>query len=348
MASNICEDEYSCEISVRSTACKGCDQRIDIGETRVTRNRPISQNSNRRSAQKLHYHPSCLFQLFERLSPNGVVIQSSDDLAGFATLPATDKNILEHLIARHVAGRAAGVGGPVAGPSAGPLTPSDTSTTSTQGNKRARVTASAPILISDDEESDSPVMKQPKLPNLLEGVKIPEGPERNFDECSICLDPPVHPIKLPCGHIFCYLCAKGLVNAISGMASTCSMCRQDIPRGFLESAEVLRKASQELDDTPPMESSSQQDWQWFYEGRNGWWRFEKRNNDELEENLRDGNQHFETMICGNIYVMDLVQFEQYQKDRPQRKRKIRRDLKSMECKGVAGLGKRSWNQGNNG
>ena len=46
------------------------------------------------------------------------------------------------------------------------------------------------------------------MPNLLEGVAIPEGPARTGEECSVCLDPPVHPVTLPCGHVFCFLCAK--------------------------------------------------------------------------------------------------------------------------------------------
>merc|ERR1719192_2176055 len=157
-----------------------------------------------------------------------------------------------------------------------------------------------------------------KLPNMLEGVKIPEGEERTGDECSICLDPPVHPVSLPCGHIFCYLCAKDL-----------------------ESAEVLSKASQELSDTPPLDAADPQ-WQWFYEGRNGWWRFESRNNEELEEAFTRGQQQVETMICGNLYIINLISMEQYQKSMPQRKRRIKRDLKSAQCKGVAGLGKTSW------
>merc|ERR1712032_1454397 len=108
------------------------------------------------------------------------------------------------------------------------------------------------------------------------------------DECSVCLDPPVHPVSLPCGHIFCYLCAKGL-GAGFGAAKLCSLCRRPIPTGFLESAEVLSKASQELNDTPPVDATEQQ-WQWFYEGRNGWWRFESRNNEDLEEAFRGGKQ----------------------------------------------------------
>jgi len=332
MASLVATETYTCEVCVRSFTCRGCHLRLNTGEVRLVR---------LRGAQRTIYHPACLFTLFDRLSPDDIVVQSVDDLLGFQTLPDDDKIILEDLLSSHHQTRARAA---ATGDSEGASTSTHhlTSTPAQPPSKRAKLTHQiSPLVITDDEE-DSPKITLPVLPNLLEGVEIPEGPARTYDECSVCLDPPVHPVKLPCSHIFCYLCAKGLVRSGTS-GSLCSMCRQAIPDGFLESAAVLRKASQELNDTPPVESSGSGDWQWFYEGKNGWWRFEKRNNEELEENLRNGIQAFETMICGNIYVMDLVKLEQYQKDRPQRKRKLKRDMKSMECKGVAGLGKRSWN-----
>ena len=71
----------------------------------------------------------------------------------------------------------------------------------------------------DDEESlPSQDPKRPRLatdsqgnpvmPDLLAGVTIPPGPARSGDECSVCLEPPLHPVTLPCGHMFCFLCAK--------------------------------------------------------------------------------------------------------------------------------------------
>ena len=84
-------------------------------------------------------------------------------------------------------------------------------------------------------------------------------------------------------------------------------------------------------------NDDQQKWTWFYEGRNGWWRFEERNNDEIEETYLRGAQNLETLICGNLYVIDLVRMEQYQKHCPNRKRKIKRDLQSCDSKGIAGL-----------
>lgn len=331
-------DQYLCETSLRMSTCKGCNQRLPGGEVRLSR---------LRGAQKVIFHPACFFQLLDRISPNTRVIQGPDDLSGLSSLPPGDQAMLRTLVQSHLDTRTTTTTLPASptgshSSTAGPG-PSDTST---PRPKRPRL--AAPHLISDEDEEDGqtddvppvPAGQSPRLPDLLAGVTIPEGPPRTYDECSVCLDIPVHPVTLPCSHIFCYLCAKGLASV--GMTASCSLCRRDIPDGYLESASVLRKASQELNDTPPLEAS--EDWQWFYEGRNGWWRFETRNNDELEEGLRSGLKTIETLICGNIYVMDLVLMEQYQKDRPNRKRRMKRDVKSSQCKGVAGLGKRSWAQ----
>lgn len=32
------------------------------------------------------------------------------------------------------------------------------------------------------------------------------------NDCPVCLQPFSHPIKLPCSHVFCYLCAKGFAS----------------------------------------------------------------------------------------------------------------------------------------
>lgn len=172
----------------------------------------------------------------------------------------------------------------------------------------------------------------------MSGAATEEETGRTGDECSVCLDPPVHPVQLACTHTFCYLCAKGLVMSDN---AACSLCRQPISPGYLETREILARVSEGLNDTPPVEAPQDQ-WQWFYEGRNGWWRFEARTNEDLEEKFLTGQMSMELMIVGTIYVIDFSQMEQYQKERPNRKRKIKRDMKSSECKGVAGLGKNTW------
>lgn len=127
-----------------------------------------------------------------------------------------------------------------------------------------------------------------------------------------------------------------------GVRGACSLCRQDIPDNFLDDSQVISGAlddvdSQELAPSSSDQPSQSQAWSWFYEGRNGWWRFEERCNEDLETTFLSGNQSFETIICGQLYVIDFVRMEQYQKNYPTRKRKIKRDLKTSDSKGIAGL-----------
>merc|ERR1719232_424174 len=110
--------------------------------------------------------------------------------------------------------------------------------------------------LSDDENDELPSQdpKRPRLdtdsqgnpimPNLLTGVKIPDGPGRSGDECSVCLDPPLHPVTLPCGHVNCFTCAKGLTRQGGGAA--CSLCRQSIPHNFLDDSQVISEALEDV------------------------------------------------------------------------------------------------------
>lgn len=362
------------EYGARASRCKLCKDWIDKGKLRAVKGKGstkqflhprcffdwLGDQIRGKDATQANEGP---WQFHDSLETNG-----SQGLKGFGDLTAEEQVEVEQLLAEHIAS-VAQARTPVAGPAVGgiqgglqgdppgghqvgpqvppPLGPVHIISSDSEGDADDQPSAKAPRLQtekpgSNEKEGLPAATSTPgrKMPNMLEGVKIPEGVERTGDECSVCLDPPVHPVSLPCGHIFCYLCAKGL-GAGLGTAKLCSLCRRPIPHGFLESAEVLSKASQELNDTPPVDATERQ-WQWFYEGRNGWWRFESRNNDDLEEAFRGGKQQVETLICGNIYVINLASMEQFQKSMPQRKRRIKRDLKTAQCKGVAGLGKSSW------
>lgn len=78
-------------------------------------------------------------------------------------------------------------------------------------------------------------------------------------ECAVCLQKCIHPAQLPCGHIFCFLCVKGFAN----QNKRCAMCRQEIPRDFIEQPHLLEPVVPEKTET------FDDGFQWFYEGRSG-------------------------------------------------------------------------------
>ncbi|KAK0092939.1 hypothetical protein PV326_000261 [Microctonus aethiopoides] len=137
-------------------------------------------------------------------------------------------------------------------------------------------------------------------------------------ECAVCLQTCIHPARLPCSHIFCYLCVKGVAN----QSKKCPMCRQEIPADFVEKPNLVEVDEQKLSAN----NSVEEEYQWFYEGRNGWWKYDARTNSDLEAIYDLGEAQYELMICGELYVIDLQNLCQYKKYQPHRKRKIKRDL----------------------
>jgi len=49
-------------------------------------------------------------------------------------------------------------------------------------------------------------------------------------DCPICLETLCYPAKLPCEHVFCYLCIKGFLNTQN---SRCALCRTEVPSNYL-------------------------------------------------------------------------------------------------------------------
>lgn len=156
--------------------------------------------------------------------------------------------------------------------------------------------------------------------------------EENEDVCPVCLDPPLHPVSLECNHVFCFLCAKGLTENRDNL---CSLCRSPISQGYLKRGNVLQRTKSELTD------KGQDQLRWFYEaGQGGWWRFEKRTNEEIETARSQGLKVINLVICGNVYVIDINEKVQYRKDGSGRRRAIKNHLElneSKDVKGVAGL-----------
>lgn len=167
-------------------------------------------------------------------------------------------------------------------------------------------------------------------------------------DCAICLENCVHPVKLKCEHIFCFLCVKGVTTK----GNNCPMCRKEISSSFLDNPNIVSQADR-ISEANDEINACPGSFSWFYEGRNGWWEYEERAVTELEtfynpaadkESEIDSNTCSrclkpELWIAGQLYVVDFEHMVQFQKDRPHRKRRIKREEKQSvsDCKGVAGL-----------
>ncbi|ESN94284.1 hypothetical protein HELRODRAFT_68712, partial [Helobdella robusta] len=149
-------------------------------------------------------------------------------------------------------------------------------------------------------------------------------------ECPICLQTCVQPVLLPCNHIFCYLCAKGLASH----SKKCAMCRKVIPDNYMVRPKLL-------DDSAPMpaiDGLTINLYQWFYRGTNGWWQYDPRVSNEIELAFNNGEVSVKIMISGFLYIVDFKSMMQYRENIPSRSRCIKRDLINIpDKKGVAGL-----------
>lgn len=75
----------------------------------------------------------------------------------------------------------------------------------------------------------------------------------------------------------------------------------------------------------------------YYEGRNGWWLYDQRTNDEVDQAFQRGDRRVEILIVGHLYIIDFEHMQQYRLNDTQRRRRIKYDLISAPKKGVAGL-----------
>ena len=144
-------------------------------------------------------------------------------------------------------------------------------------------------------------------------------------ECSVCLQLCLQPIQLPCSHIFCFLCAKGFISR----SNNCALCRRPVEFNYLSDPIVVKIKEKAADDL--------EGFQWFYEGRNGWWKYDERASSTLDEFFKMQEQSCELIIAGFTYVVDFEKMIQYRKNNRSRFRCIKRDVSCAERKGVAGL-----------
>ncbi|XP_061572353.1 E3 ubiquitin-protein ligase rnf146-like [Cololabis saira] len=157
------------------------------------------------------------------------------------------------------------------------------------------------------------------------------SPALPVPECAICLQSCVHPVQLPCHHVFCFLCVKGA----SWQSKRCALCRQEVPDDFLERPTLL--SPEELKASAGGRGAAGSDHAWYYEGRNGWWQYDERTSRELEDAFSKGKKTAEMLIAGFLYVADLENMVQYRRNEHGRRRKMKRDVLDIPKKGVAGL-----------
>lgn len=137
---------------------------------------------------------------------------------------------------------------------------------------------------------------------------------------------------VPCGHKFCFLCVKGIRNP-----KKCALCREEFSLDSIDSRLVELEIAN--NNSP---SSSDTNYQWFYEGRNGWWRYDNRTSVEIEEAHLKQEKTVNVQVAGYVYVVDFEKMLQFRHNGQSRKRKIKRELastpkKDLNIKGVAGL-----------
>lgn len=112
----------------------------------------------------------------------------------------------------------------------------------------------------------------------------------------------------------------------------CALCRSEIPEDFL--------TKQSIQISPSTEQEPDRDadrFVWFYEGYNGWWRYDERNGAEVEKAFGDGRPSVDLLLAGNVYVVNFRKMIQYRKSEPAKRRRVKRDLVKTPVKGVAGL-----------
>lgn len=151
--------------------------------------------------------------------------------------------------------------------------------------------------------------------------------------CAVCGQPYIHPVELPCNHIFCYLCVKGVL----ARKPSCPFCRASVPRDFALKPKVVEPSLVETAVTSKADDKPQ----WYYEGRrDGWWLYDPRTTEEIETAYKDKKTKCIVQVAGFNYIIDFDKMVQFREDRPERRRKILRNDKvdsATVVKGVAGL-----------
>ncbi|XP_066912919.1 E3 ubiquitin-protein ligase rnf146-like [Clytia hemisphaerica] len=152
-------------------------------------------------------------------------------------------------------------------------------------------------------------------------------------ECPVCLQPCLQPVQTPCLHVFCFLCLKGFVYR----SKRCALCRSEVPFEYFQNPVVVKIKNGEASLTSSTSIEITEKYNWFYEGRNGWWEYDERAQVTLEEAFKTEARSCELLISGFSYFVDFGDMVQFRKSHPTRRRRIKRDRIGVDRKGVAGL-----------
>ena len=95
------------------------------------------------------------------------------------------------------------------------------------------------------------------------------------DNCPACMDVPLYPVKLPCGHAYCFLCLKGEFLQRHGDAAEdekveCGVCQTELLETLLEEPKQLKRTKSDLSDI------GCGDMCWFYKDGADWWKYDKK------------------------------------------------------------------------
>ncbi|XP_039489534.1 E3 ubiquitin-protein ligase rnf146 isoform X2 [Drosophila santomea] len=203
------------------------------------------------------------------------------------------------------------------------------------GSAEDAAAGSAPGPTAADSDLDSPAATPEEAAKATNGdaaaaVSGEDSPSAAAAalECPICLQTCIHPARLPCGHIFCFLCVKG----VAYKNRRCAMCRREIPAEFLDHPQLVN-GIEDICTTRATEDG----FQWYYEGRNGWWQYDDRTSQDIEDAFKKGDKSCTILVAGYVYIVDLEQLVQQRQNEPTRCRRVKRDLATIPKKGVAGL-----------
>jgi len=116
------------------------------------------------------------------------------------------------------------------------------------------------VVAAEVVTAPSPVVEAATLRQVSSPVESQEESQSQL-ECPICLQSCVHPVELPCKHIFCFLCIKGV--AMQGPHGRCAICRSNIPHNVLTHPR-LKDVSQLYKHVKTTSG-----YEWFYEARGG-------------------------------------------------------------------------------